>query len=102
MLYAICYHLYNSKKVKIIHGGVFLLVKLQTLTCNITTSNTPSWVFLTFSKVCKWYQIAKRVRYEENCMPRNVDLLSEYKSEKLNERLKKIYILTNSMNQTQS
>ena len=57
MLYAIWYHLYNSKKVKIIHGGVFLLAKLQTLTCNITKSSTPSWVFLMFSKLCKWYQI---------------------------------------------
>ena len=41
MLCAIWYHLYNLKNVKSNHGGVLLLVKLQTLSCNFTKSNTP-------------------------------------------------------------
>ena len=28
-----------------------------------TKSNTPSWVFLTFLKLYKWYQIAQSVTY---------------------------------------
>ena len=39
------------------HGGVLLLVKLQAF-CNFTKSNTPPWVFFTFFKLYKWYQIA--------------------------------------------
>ena len=31
--------------------------------CNITKSNTPSWVFLTFFILYKWYQIAQRITY---------------------------------------
>ena len=46
------YHLYNSKNVKNIHGGVLLL-----------KSNTPPWVFFTFFKLYKWYQIAQRTTY---------------------------------------
>ena len=48
------------KNRKNIHGGVFLLVKLQAKACNFTKSNTPPWVFLTFF-MYKWYQIAQRV-----------------------------------------
>ena len=43
------------KNVKNTHGGVLLLVKLQ------AKSNTPSWVFFTFFKLYKWYQIAHRI-----------------------------------------
>ena len=43
------------KNVKNTHGGVLLLVKLQ------TKINTPPWVFLTFFKLYKWYQIAQRI-----------------------------------------
>ena len=35
-----------------------LLVKLQAY---FTKSNTPSWVFFTFIKLHKWYQIAQRI-----------------------------------------
>ena len=31
--------------------------------CNFTKSNTPSWVFLTFLKFYKWYQIAQNITY---------------------------------------
>ena len=54
------YHLYNFKKVKITHGGVLILVKLQVSTCNFTEINTPPWVFFTILKLNKWYQIAQR------------------------------------------
>ena len=54
MLCAIWYHLYNFKKSEKhplnIHGGVFLLVKLQAA-CNFIKSNSPLWVFFTFLKL---------------------------------------------------
>ena len=31
--------------------------------CSFTKSNTPSWVFLTFLKLYKWYQIAQSITY---------------------------------------
>ena len=41
MLCAIWYHLYNLKNVKKNHGGVLLIVKLQTSVYHFTKSNTP-------------------------------------------------------------
>ena len=41
-------------------GGVLLLVKSQALVCNFTKSKTPLWMFFTFLKLYKWYQIAQR------------------------------------------
>ena len=61
MLYAIWYHLYNLKNVKNTHGGVLLLVKLQAKARNFTKSSTPLWVFFTFFKLCKWYQIGQSI-----------------------------------------
>ena len=58
---AIWHHLCNLKNMKNTHGEVLLLVKLQAKACNITKSNTPRWVFFTFFKLCKWYQIAENV-----------------------------------------
>ena len=43
------------KNLKNTHAGVLLLVKLQA-----SKSNTPPWVFFTFFKLYKWYQIAQR------------------------------------------
>ena len=54
---AIWYHLYNLKNVKNTHEGVLLLA------CNFTKSNTPPWVFFTFLKLNKWYQIAQNILY---------------------------------------
>ena len=51
----IWYHLYNFKNVKNTHGGVLILVKLQT--------EAFPWVFFTFFKLYKWYQIAQRITY---------------------------------------
>ena len=55
MCWAIWCHLYISKNVKNIHGGV--------KACNFTKSNTPPWVFFTFFNLYKWYQIAQRISY---------------------------------------
>ena len=57
MLCAICYHLYNLKNSKSLHGVVLLSVKLQTSACEFAKSNTHSWVFFTFLKLCKRHQI---------------------------------------------
>ena len=32
--------------------------------CNFTKRNNPSWLFFTFSNLCKWYEIAQSVSYE--------------------------------------
>ena len=60
---AIQYHMHNLKNVKNTHGGVLLLVKLQAKACNSTKSNTPSWVFFTFFKLCEWHQIAQSTTF---------------------------------------
>ena len=54
---AIWYHLYNFKNVKNTHGGVLISA------CNFTKINTPPWLFFTFLKLYKWYQIAQRITY---------------------------------------
>ena len=59
MLCALWYHLYNFKKVKISHEEVLHLVKAQAKACNFTKNNNPPWVFFTFYKLYKWYQIAQ-------------------------------------------
>ena len=61
MLCVVWYHLYNLKNVKNTHGGDLLLVKSEALTRNVTKSNTPTWVFFTFLRLYKWYQIAQRI-----------------------------------------
>ena len=55
--------LYNLKNVKITHGVLLLLVKLQVELCNFTKSNTSPWVFFTFLKMYKLYQNAERITY---------------------------------------
>ena len=62
-LCGIWYHLCNLKNVKNTHGGVLLLVTLQTLVCNSTKSNTLAWVFFTIFKLRKWYQIVQSITY---------------------------------------
>ena len=61
---AIWYHLYSLKNVKNTHGGMLILVTLQAKASNFTKINTPPWVFFTFFKLYKWYQIAQRITYE--------------------------------------
>ena len=58
---AIRYHLCNLKNVKNTDVGVLLLVMLQAFSMENTKNNTPPWVFFTFLKLYKWYQIAQRM-----------------------------------------
>ena len=67
MCCTIWYHLYNLKNVKNTHRGVLLSVKLQALACNFTKINTSPWVFFTFLKLYKWYQITQRITYTQIC-----------------------------------
>ena len=60
MHYVIWYHMWNLKNGKNTHRGVLILVKLQISACNFTKINTPPWVFSTFFKLYKCYQIAQR------------------------------------------
>ena len=64
----IWYRLYNQKTVKNTHGGVLLLVKLQ------AKINTPPWVFFTFFKLYKWYQIAQSISYDVLNLPMTLSL----------------------------
>ena len=57
------YHLYNLKDLKSTHGGVLLLVTDKA--CNFTKCNIPPWVFFTFLKLYKWYQIAQIISFNE-------------------------------------
>ena len=50
---AICYYLYNSKNVKNTHGSASV--------CNLTKGNTLLWVFFTFFKLYRWYQISQSI-----------------------------------------
>ena len=52
--------------MKITHGGVLILVKLQAEACNFTKIYTPPWVFFTFFKLYKWYQMAQRTTFAED------------------------------------
>ena len=61
MLCTIWWHFYNFKNVKNTLGGLLLLVKLQSEACNFTKDNTDPWVFFTFFKLYKWYQIAQSI-----------------------------------------
>ena len=36
--------------------------------CNFTKSSTPPWVFFTFFKLYKWYQIAQHITNEMACL----------------------------------
>ena len=51
------------KKRENTQGGALLLVKLHAEVCNFTKSNTPPWLFFTFLKLYKWYQIAQYIIY---------------------------------------
>ena len=52
--------LYNLKSTKNTHGKV--LVNLQIKAFNVTKSNTHPWVFSTFFKLYKWYQVAQSIK----------------------------------------
>ena len=45
---------------------MLILVKLQASACNFTKINSPPWVFFTYFKLYKWYQIAQRTTDEHD------------------------------------
>ena len=63
MLCVIWYYLHNLKNMKNSHEGVLLLVRLLASVCNFTKSNTPPWLFFTFFKLYKSYQLAQRTTF---------------------------------------
>ena len=58
MLCTIWCHFYNLKNMKNTHGGVLLLVKKPATLLKVTLS---PWVFFTFFKINKWYQMAQHI-----------------------------------------
>ena len=63
ILCVIFYHVYNLKNMKNTHGEVFFLVKVQYSAFNFNKNSTRLWVYFTFFKLCKWYQIAQSFSY---------------------------------------
>ena len=63
MFYAIWYHLCNLKKREK-HPCSNVTFRKVASACNFTKSNTPPWVFLTFFKLYKWYQIAQSTSFD--------------------------------------
>ena len=79
MLCVIWYHLYNFKNVKNTYGGVLLLRKSQALKLQaVTKSNGPSWVFFTFFKLYKWYQIMQCIAFLDSFQRRVKRFLSQF------------------------
>ena len=76
---AICYHLHNLQNVKNNHG-VLLLVKLQ---ADLIKSNTPPWVFFTFFKLYKWYQIAERISSQYEALTHQRPKLPSYSNQSI-------------------
>ena len=50
-------------------------VRCAILSCNFTKISTPPWVFFTFFKLCKWYQIAQRITICEICSKLTIDIV---------------------------
>ena len=66
-----CFYMIRTSVIK------ELISRWKTLTWNFTKSNTFPWVFLTFFKLYKWYQIvqsASYLRLSESKMARQFDL----------------------------
>ena len=75
----IWYHLYNFKNVKNTYGGVLLLGKSQALKLQaVTKSNGPSWVFFSFFKLYKWYQIMQCIAFLDSFQRRVKRFLSQF------------------------
>ena len=100
---AIWYHLSNLKNVKITHGRVLILVKLQAKACNFTKSKTPPWVFFTFFKLYKLYQTAQRITYLEFCFAHSLQQIITMSIRVTDQTATLIdHILTNSPEVSQS
>ena len=91
MFCVIWYHLHHVKNVKNTHGGVLLLVNLQAF----SKSNTPPWVFFTFLKLYKWYQIMQRITYWRQSFCKNNE---KFKIEMTSVRSRILVIYENTQN----
>ena len=60
---AIWYHLQNFKKREKHLWRSATFIKVAGLGYNFTKSNIPPWVFFTFLKLYKQYQIAQNIKY---------------------------------------
>ena len=47
-------------------------VNFTKVACNFTKINTPPWVFFTFLKLYKWYQIAQRTTFSKSSSPNSL------------------------------
>ena len=64
MFCVIWYHLYNFKNVKKYPWRSVTFIKVAGFyPATLLKSNIPPWVFFTFLKLYKWYQIAQRIIY---------------------------------------
>ena len=73
---AIWYHLYNLKNEKKQPWRSVNFSKVTGSACNFTKIKTPPWVFFSFFKLHKWYQIAQsttfrsaRKSHDQYCFP---------------------------------
>ena len=55
----------------------FVQSKKREKACNVTKINTPPWVFFTFFKLYKYYQIVQRITYALTLYHRFIDLSPE-------------------------
>ena len=53
-------------KKREIHPWRSITFSNRLVACNFTKSNTPPWVFFTFFKLYKWYQITQNITYVQN------------------------------------
>ena len=51
----------------VVRFGTICTILKTWIACNFTKINTPPWVFFTFFKLYKWYQIAQRTTYFKSC-----------------------------------
>ena len=75
------------------HEGMLLLVKVRTLVCNFTKSNTPLGGFFTFFNLYKWYQYCS-THLAWYCQPRGLSASFFY--------LRKLFIKSKQVNQETS
>ena len=65
-LHPACWRIYSNSKnaLKSQNQQMFLTYVKRCVACNFTKSNTLPWVFFTFLKFYKWYQIAQNITYD--------------------------------------
>ena len=92
-----------SKTWRTLHERVLLLVKLQSFACNFTKSFTPPWVFFTFFKLYKWYQIQLWINFYQIFFSTTWDIVPSEISSKEQDwtPVKYLNVLNNNKTQKQ-